>query len=243
MYCPSCGIKNEPGQLRCFICEKTMPNGDFERSTTPASGTPRPTRSATTSNILTNTETLGGVGDRMLALILDRLLLLSLLLIPAAAIGHSWNSVSRSLPEKTWLIAGSVAAGIVIVFLYHFVLETLLGTTPGKAILGLYVRNNSRRSRVAMTAIRNGLRIVDALAIYSIGFLIALFSARKQRLGDHIASAVVMERRITWPARAALIVMWASLIAASVWFASLTCPACADSAFFSKPSLTTTASR
>ena len=229
MYCPACGIKNDRPGPKCFICEQPMPSaGSFASPSRERErdrdATPRPSRNGSThGSTKAAPDVVGSVGDRMIAMVLDRLLLGSLLLIPAAALGS--ERFSAASPSWTTIaIAGGSA--VLIVFLYHFVLETSLHTTPGKAILGLYVRNESERPNVAAVAIRNGLRIVDALALYLVGFLVALFSSRKQRFGDHIAATTVMERRLTWPARLALIALWISVIAASIWFANLTCPSC-----------------
>jgi uncharacterized RDD family membrane protein YckC len=224
VYCPACGIKNDRPGPKCFICEQPMPSaGSFASSARERDrdATPRPSRNSSTKTAAV--DVVGSVGDRMIAMVLDRLLLGSLLLIPAAAIGA--ERFSAASPSWT-TIALAAASGFTIVFLYHFFLETFLHTTPGKAILGLYVRNESDRPNVAAVAIRNGLRIVDALALYLVGFLVALFSTKKQRFGDHIAATTVMERRLTWAARLALIALWISVIAASIWFANLTCPTC-----------------
>ena len=162
----------------------------------------------------------------MIAVVLDRILLGALLLIPIAAMGRS-DVLTRNASSFSWTNAAMVGgAGLLIIFIYHWVLETFLHTTPGKAILGLYVRNESERNNMAAVAIRNGLRIVDALALYLVGFLVALFSTRKQRFGDHIAATTVMERKLKWPARLALIALWLSLIAASLWFVNMSCPTC-----------------
>jgi uncharacterized RDD family membrane protein YckC len=232
VYCPACGIKNDPPGSKCFICEQPMPSPGSVAAAPKGrerdrDATPRPGRNASSASASTSAgDSVGSVGDRMIAMVLDRILLASLLLIPAAFIGvRSENLTATS--SLSWTTIGTALGGaFLIVFIYHFVLETSLHTTPGKAILGLYVRNESRRPNVAAVAIRNGLRIVDALALYLVGFLVALFSRKKQRFGDHIAATTVMERKLKWPARLALIALWISVIAASVWFANVTCPNC-----------------
>ena len=206
-----------------------MPSGASFSSSTPGrdrdrDATPRPGRNSGASTPAG--DAVGSVGDRMIAMILDRILLASVLLIPAAFIGLQTDTF-KSTSAISWTnIAIAGGSAFLIVFLYHFVLETAVHTTPGKAILGLYVRNDSSRPNAAAVAIRNGLRIVDALALYLVGFLVALFSRKKQRFGDHIAATTVMERKLNWPARLVLIALWISVIAASVWFANITCPNC-----------------
>ncbi len=65
--------------------------------------------------------------------------------------------------------------------------------------------------------IRNLLRAVDGLGVYLIGFLIALFSKRRQRLGDHVAGTCVVERAVGRPWRLALVVAWVAAIGAGIW--------------------------
>lgn len=215
MYCPSCGIKNETAAMRCFICKETMPSGRPPERVS-ASRSPRPASGSASADVY------GSPGDRFIALVLDRMLLAAILLIPAAALAENW----KRLAIGPLLVGLSGAAALVLVFLYHVSFESIIGTTPGKAILGLYVRNEGERGTLASMAIRNLVRIVDSLALYAVGFLAALFSPRKRRLGDIAASTVVLERKIGAPARAALIVMWIAIIVASAWLASVICPEC-----------------
>jgi uncharacterized RDD family membrane protein YckC len=48
--------------------------------------------------------------------------------------------------------------------------------------------------RVSQSLVRNVLRIIDAIGVYLVGFLIAIFSRLKQRLGDHVAKTVVVQK-------------------------------------------------
>jgi uncharacterized RDD family membrane protein YckC len=168
----------------------------------------------------------GSIGDRMLALLFDRLLLGVLLVIPATLLADRWNAIENRLPSVMWTVIASASGMIVLIFLYHWILEAAVGTTLGKAIFGLKVINESDRSRIAASAIRNALRIVDSIGFYVLGFFVAIFSPRKQRLGDHIAGTVVIERPLPWGLRATFIVVWLILILGTIWFSRTLCPDC-----------------
>lgn len=219
MFCPSCGVKYEGTPIQCASCKKTIPSLEGERS---AGARPRSSRRAGAAAI----EGLGSVGDRMLALLMDRVLIAALLLIVGAAIADQWASVEPRLPS---VVAGAVLGGfalVTVVFLYHFVFEAGFGTTLGKAIMGLQVRNHTDRNRIAAVAIRNALRIIDGLAFYLVGFLVATFSKQRQRLGDRVGGTVVMDMPMSNGARGAMMMLWAAVIVASVVIAAAVCPAC-----------------
>jgi len=174
----------------------------------------------------------------MLALLLDRLFLLALLAVPSAYVAQNWTrrELAAQLPSMLWTGMGAGAVLVLIVFLYHFLFEALFGTTLGKGIFGLQVQDEGERGRFAMSAIRNAVRIIDSFALYALGFFVALFSSRNQRLGDHIAKSVVVEHPVHWSARLALLVVWIVAIAGSLWFAATLCPLCVpDRSIFKLP--------
>ena len=79
MFCPFCGVKNTTGPTQCFVCGKKLPSLDAEapvRNPRPPSvprerpAMPRPAH----------------LGDRLIAVILDSVLLAAILLVAAAAI-------------------------------------------------------------------------------------------------------------------------------------------------------------
>ena len=217
MFCPSCGVKNDGTGIRCFVCRKTLPPLEA-----PVDRTPRRTKFV---HVVENAAAPAAVGDRMLALLFDRCLLVALLLA-AAASQEREISTFRSTYTTSSAIVAAVAIGLTIAFLYHLLLESAFGATLGKAILGLTVRNESDRNRVAAAAIRNVMRLVDALPAYGVGFFVALFSPRKQRLGDYAAGTVVMEQRIHWGARTMFLVLWAAIVGGCVWLAWTFCATC-----------------
>ena len=224
MFCPYCGAKNDPPGLACFICGKVLPSlsGKAEAAAAPGrSGRPgRPGAAAAVDRP-------GAVGDRMLALAFDRTILAALGLIAAAALADRLGLAGSTTPPGAGMIIGAVSVFTVTVFVYHVLLEASVGTTLGKAIMGLQVRNESERNAFIAAAIRNALRVLDGQALYLVGFLVALFSRRGRRIGDMVAQTTVLEQAVPRFARAILLVVWVSTIVVSTWIAWSLCPDCA----------------
>jgi hypothetical protein len=83
----------------------------------------------------------------------------------------------------------------------------------GKGITGIQVRGKAgARCGMKGSLIRNLLRIVDAIGVYLVGFLIAIFSKTRQRLGDHVAGTVVVERNTPKALRIVLAIVWFAMI-------------------------------
>lgn len=199
MFCPGCGVKNDPGTLKCFVCGKIIPSPQDS-----AERTPRPRR----PHLPPTTEMFASVGDRMLAMLFDRVLVAAILSIPVAVF---FEQVHVAL----W-----IATLTILIFAYHLFFEGAFGATLGKAIFGLRVRGNGSRGPFGTAAIRNALRLVDGIPLYGLGFVTALFSSRKQRIGDHLAHAVVIEQRVHWTTRGGWILLWLMMIAAALGYAA-----------------------
>ena len=229
MFCPACGAKNDLERGKCFVCAKILPGS--QPFTTQPERERRPQRPRTQENI-------AAVGDRMLALLFDRVLLASLALIVAAYLASVWSG-GPPLSPVTLLILGIVAF-FVATFAYHTLAEAFARTTLGKAILGLSVRNEGERGALAASAIRNALRLADGLGLYAVGFSVALFAPRHRRIGDLAGGTVVLSNPVPAAARAALLLTLVALVGIALWLASELCPECTAAMRF--PSLDQTAS-
>jgi uncharacterized RDD family membrane protein YckC len=223
MFCPYCGVSNDRGEGKCFVCEKPLPRLDAPvipaASAPAAGGRSRPAKAGTQQQI-----TIASVGDRFIALMFDRLVVFSILLVVAAWAADHWPGYTFSS-----LLWGSLAIGggfVLAVFLYHFISEAAFMTTLGKAAMGLHIGLESGQGRVAGTAIRNALRIVDALGLYLVGFLFATFTRRRQRVGDLVGKTVVLEWPVARGARAAIMILVIVILAAALWLAGAICPNC-----------------
>lgn len=146
--------------------------------------------------------TLAGVGSRFAAALIDQILrialLLALLILQRVVVGD--RSTSSGL-----VLASVLTAMFLVQFAYDVLFETLAsGRTPGKRWLGLrVVKVGGGPVGFVASALRNLLRIVDALpGFYLVGILAVLFTRNNQRLGDLAAGTlVVVDRRhpVTMP--------------------------------------------
>lgn len=218
MFCPFCGVKNEDGQVQCFVCTKKLPslNGDAVPSR------PRAMHRGTLSESGPVTARLG---DRFIALILDTIFISSVLLVSSAAVFSRWPKIARGVSLVT-ITSIAAAAVLVVVFIYHWLLEGAFGATMGKAIVGVRVTryDSGRVPGLGSSAVRNALRFVDALPFYLIGFFVAVFSRARRRIGDYAANTVVLEQAVPLGERITVTLLWIVGIGAAVWGTWVLCP-------------------
>jgi uncharacterized RDD family membrane protein YckC len=142
--------------------------------------------------------TLAGVGSRFAAALIDQLLRLAVLLALFFVTGMVGGSgVATDLSGGVALAALAVVL-FLVQFGYDVLFETLAsGRTPGKRWTGLrVVKTGGAPVGFLASALRNILRIVDALpAFYLVGILAVLFTRNNQRLGDMAAGTIVVRER------------------------------------------------
>ena len=135
-------------------------------------------------------QNVAGLGDRILAFLIDMAILLAYTIMTAFAIaglglegGSLW---------VYYLIIG------MPVFLYYLLWETFnKGQTPGKAALKLrVVRLDGSRPRFSQYIIRWLLRIIDiSLTTGGVAVVSILLSGKGQRLGDLAAGTTVISEK------------------------------------------------
>ena len=156
---------------------------------------------------------IAGLGDRLAATILDGVLLASVFVLTgmAAARSHAVLENGLSLTSVRALQCITVALGAS--FSYYWLCEGLFGATLGKALAGIQVRKQSgSRCGLRPSLVRNLLRVVDGLGLYLFGFIVALFSKLRQRLGDQAAGTIVVKHKFSRVAQAGLILFWFELL-------------------------------
>ncbi|HWC19958.1 MAG TPA: RDD family protein [Terriglobales bacterium] len=162
---------------------------------------------------------LASLGDRFIALILD-----TAVVAFACALIDLWALTNWGIfggGELRITVASLLVGGtlnLLLGFLYVWILEATLGSTVGKAIIGIGVVNNSGRSAMAASAIRNLLRVVDGLGFYLIGMLVASCSKFRRRIGDFCAGTYVIEGNLSEFTRAAAVLIWLALLGGGAWF-------------------------
>ncbi|HYX70218.1 MAG TPA: RDD family protein [Terriglobales bacterium] len=219
MFCPSCGAQNVPDAPHCSACGATLPQAQPEA--VPAAPVTAPVATIS-SDVYVGSYRLAGLGDRFLALLLDVFLQIALFALLGMWAAARWGGITPSGfsmegPRALVPVGLAVAAG----FLYLWLLEGLFGATLGKAVLAIQVRRKDASScTLAASLVRNLARIIDYLpVVYLLGFFVALFSRLRQRVGDHLAGTVVVQRDWGKVRRGAAALLWAAAIAASFWYA------------------------
>lgn len=158
------------------------------------------------------------MGDRLIASIFDSIFLVIIYAVIGTATAARLGGITDSGFSLTGGPAGvAIGATLFAGFLYFWLVEGIFGATLGKGIIGIQVRKKSGpRCGMKAAFIRNLLRIFDVIGVYLVGFLIAIFSKRRQRLGDHVAGTVVVEREPGKAVRALLVLIWFATITAGL---------------------------
>jgi len=136
--------------------------------------------------------TLAGVGSRLIAGLLDVLV--------QGAIGFAiWLiTMLLALVVQEWALAFAALAFFLLLFGYDITFETLgSGRTPGKRWTGLrVVQVGGGPVTFRASAVRNLLRMVDALPFaYVVGIVAITATEKNQRLGDLAAGTLVVRER------------------------------------------------
>ena len=214
MECPRCQRTIDAKLRRCNWCGVNVPAGQHLLE---ASGIVVPIRGTDTSATQVAGR-LATLGDRLIAVLLDTTILAVACALVDVSVFMKWGVISGG---ELRITAASLLAGgsldLIIAFLYLWVLEASLGSTLGKAIMGIGVVNNSSRSSMAASAIRNLLRVVDGLGFYLLGALIASCTKFRRRLGDLCAGTYVVQGNLSNLTRALSVVAWFTILGVGVW--------------------------
>jgi uncharacterized RDD family membrane protein YckC len=199
MPCAACGAENPAGTRSCLTCGSALA---ASASVAAVVSSPRVAR----------------LGDRLLAVILDTVLLATTLASVAM-----WAAARRGgMPLRAFDITSlpallTIGGATLVGFLYYWLFEALFGATIGKTIVGVTVRGVTGGGCGAKRSlIRNLLRLVDGLLLYFVGFLFALVSRKRQRLGDLLAGTVVVESEVGRVWRSLLVLFWLGGITAAL---------------------------
>ena len=131
-----------------------------------------------------------GIGPRLVAQIIDSVVLFVLFLLVGFALSGSFAFEYQGEAAYPFLIAYGL-----IVILYYTILEGTRGATVGKRLVKIkVVKNDGSACGIGPAFVRNLLRVIDALPIlYIIGLILIARSEKKQRLGDRLAGTIVVK--------------------------------------------------
>lgn len=147
--------------------------------------------------------TLAGLGSRFVATLIDQAIQWAVLLAVFVVLAFTAGAVSDEegdVGNGTLLLLGALFVLVIFVVqvFYHVAFETVsAGRTPGKRWTGLRVVTvGGAPVTFTASAIRNLLRLVDALpGAYLVGMVAILANSRNQRLGDMAAGTIVVREQ------------------------------------------------
>lgn len=138
-------------------------------------------------------QTIAGVGDRILAYLIDIFVQVAYILALLIGIGN----LNQSEGDGMWAIYMVLAVPLL---LYFFLFETFMnGRTPGKAAMKLrVVKLDGSKPDMFTFFIRWVLRLIDiTLTSGGVAILVILVGGKGQRLGDLAAgTTVISEKKI-----------------------------------------------
>jgi uncharacterized RDD family membrane protein YckC len=149
---------------------------------------------------------LAGLGNRILAALIDHLLLATMIILVvsvAVGIGFSVENSPLSSDVKTiiyWYLIGICLLLLFVVnFGYFIFFEGMWqGQTPGKRIAAIRViEQNGQPVGWSSVWIRNLLRVVDELPGLYIGLLPMMADKNERRFGDFAAGTLVIRERLS----------------------------------------------
>lgn len=215
MECPRCQRTLDAKTRRCAWCGVNVPPGQHLLE---QSGIVVPIRSGGPDSSGAPRTRLATLGDRLIAMLLD-----SIVVLVACAMIDAWAFMQWGIVSGTELrVTGAVvfvgtSLNLLFAFLYVWLLEASCGCTLGKAMVGIGVVNNSKRSALAASAIRNLLRMIDGIGFYLVGTLVASCSKFRRRLGDLCGGTYVVEGSLSELYRSFAVLGWLAVLGAGAW--------------------------
>jgi uncharacterized RDD family membrane protein YckC len=192
--CPKCGAQSPDEYNFCGRCAAPLPGDEAKPQAVAAPVAPAALETPQTS-VPPVTPLLGSLGARVVAHLIDLVFLVLAFWLTGNVYGALLGGLTPSGFNLTGLPALVIIGVACLVFLvYLTAFEGLVGATPGKFLLGLRVRTlEGAPCKFSQAAVRNILRLVDAIAVYLVALIVALISKKKQRIGDWAARTVVVQ--------------------------------------------------
>ena len=142
---------------------------------------------------------IAGIGSRGAAAAIDAAITIGTLIVLALILGiaaaYTGMRVDRINRSVAWIEAVYVISVFLVNWGYYVIFEGIWdGQTPGKRIMKLrVVRDGGFSITFGASAVRNLLRVIDAIGLYLVGIIVALTNSSRKRLGDIVAGTFVIK--------------------------------------------------
>ncbi len=140
---------------------------------------------------------VAGIGSRILAALIDHILMLFVLALGYVAITLIIENIIDMLDSALILSIFGILIFLFMCAYYIFFETTWNGQTPGKRMLGIrMVRVGGRPLGFLGSTIRNIIRLADFLPLlYGVGVLVMFIDRQSRRLGDMAAGSLAVRVR------------------------------------------------
>jgi len=138
-----------------------------------------------------------GVGNRIVAIIIDHVIIGLITLLLAIPLGlQMFTAAATGMVDPVAYLGSMVglwALSLVLWLAYFTYMEGSSGQTLGKRLLRIkVVKENGKPLTYVDAFVRTLLRIVDGMFAYLIGFIVIVATDKKQRVGDMAAGTIVV---------------------------------------------------
>ena len=202
IFCRRCGSYSAKGTTVCPRCQADLAASGHESFSGSAPSPVRvPSSAAATSIINAGTAgavEYGGFGNRLLAMIIDSLLLAVVITVPTfllfffLGLGAGLGAQRAAGLGSVLLVLGVFVALALLPMVYDVVMISKKGATYGKAFRKLsVVRTNGEPVSLGRALVRTLVKSFLS-GILLIGYLMPLFTAKKQALHDLLADTIVV---------------------------------------------------
>jgi uncharacterized RDD family membrane protein YckC len=221
-FCNRCGVSNSGAARFCAACGQPLPPARTPAAPSAPSAPPAPLLIPQAAPPVPPSPeataapgpALAAMGDRFLAVVLDAVLGAAIFAVTGMAIARRGGGLTEngfSLQGAPALLAMGLTA--LAGFLYYWLGEGLFGATLGKGIVGISVeRKGGGACGLMASLIRNLFRLIDGIGVYLVGFLVALLSGSRQRIGDRVARTIVVRKHPAKALRGVLAAVWLGAI-------------------------------
>ncbi len=207
--CQQCGTPASPGAKYCESCGAKLIAERAQQAPPHVTAQPQPPSAPPYAPAPTfqapsaAASPYQGVAIRFVAIFIDTIIIAvisGILTFPlqtpivTVTITEGTPSFASTPNPLAWLSGG---VSLLIFLLYFILLEGSYGQTVGKMVVKIkVVRDNGAKIEYADAAVRNILRVIDAIPFfipYLLGAILIWTSDMKQRVGDRAASTVVVK--------------------------------------------------